>query len=126
MSGFMRLYFSIIVSGMPRGDHPHGIEHAWTWLTRTLNIEPELDITTTMIYDCLQVTGNKLCQVYKKQFLKLLHILVKEMLPKLKNVSSDAGHGSLTRLQLLLETSVKHHGNIPLPNGFLESNFWLS
>ncbi|XP_060554278.1 mRNA export factor GLE1-like [Ruditapes philippinarum] len=126
MSGIMRLYFSIIVSSPPRGNHPHGIEYAWMWLTRVLNIEPEPDITTTMIYDCLQVTGNALCQVYKKQFLKLLHILVKEMLPKLKSVSSDAGSGSLTRLQLLLETSVKHHGSIPPPDGFLEKNFWLS
>ncbi|XP_045171879.2 mRNA export factor GLE1-like [Mercenaria mercenaria] len=126
MSGIMRLYFSIIVSAPPRGNHPHGIEYAWTWLTRVLNIDPEPDITTTMIYDCLQVTGNALCQVYNKQFLKLLHILVKEMLPKLKNVSSDAGSGSLTRLQLLLENAVKHHGNIPSPDGFLEKSFWLS
>lgn len=126
MSGIMRLYFSIIVSSPPRGNHPHGIEHAWMWLTRVLNIDPEPDITTTMIYDCLQVTGNALCQVYNKQFLKLLHILVKEMLPKLKSVSSDAGSGALTRLQLLLENSVKHHGSIPTPDGFLEKNFWLS
>lgn len=126
ISGIMRLYFSIIVSAPPRGSHPHGIEQAWVWLTRTLNLDPEPDITATMIYDCLQVTGNALCREYKKQFLKLLHILVKEMLPKLKSVSTDAGSGSLTRLQSLLETSVKHHGNIPLPEGFLEHRFWLS
>lgn len=126
MSGLMRLYFSILVSAPPRGSHPHGIEHAWIWLTRTLNLDPEPDITTTMIYDCLQVTGNALCREYKKQFLKLLHILVKEMLPKLRNVSSDAGSGSLTRLQSLLETSVKHHGTIPVPEGFLDTSFWLS
>lgn len=122
----MRLYFSIIVSAPPRGEHPHGLDHAWQWLTRVLNMDPEPDITCTMIYDCLQVTGHALCQVYNKQFLKLLHILMKEMLPKLKNVSSNAGGGAWTRLQLLLETSVKHRGNIPLPDGFIEKNFWLS
>ncbi|KAL4223047.1 Nuclear pore complex nucleoporin component [Mactra antiquata] len=126
MSGIMRLYFSIMVSSPPRGEHPHGIQYAWTWITRVLNLEPETDITAAMIYDFLQVTGNMLCHTYKKQFLKLLHILVKELLPKLKSVSSEAGSGTLTRLQMLLENSVKHHGEIPVPDGFLKSNFWLS
>lgn len=126
MSGIMRLYFSIMVSSPPRGEHPHGIQHAWTWITRVLNIEPETDITASMIYDFLHVTGNMLGQTYKKQFLKLLHILVKEMLPKLKAVSSNAGSGTITRLQLLLENSVRHLGDIPVPEGFLKSNFWLS
>ena len=126
MSGIMRLYSSILVSSPPRGKHPHGIEHAWIWLSRVMNIEPEPDITATMIYDLLQVTGHALCKEYKKQFLKLLHILIKEMLPKLNAVASSGGGGASVRLQSLLETSVKNFGIIPVPDGYLQNNFWMS
>lgn len=126
MSGIMRLYSSILVSSPPRGNHPHGIEYAWTWLSRVMNIEPEPDITATMIYDLLQVTGHALCKAYRKQFLKLLHILIKEMLPKLNSVASSRGGGASVRLQSLLETSVKNSGNIPVPSGYLQSHFWNS
>ena len=91
-----------------------------------MNIDPEPDITATMIYDLLQVTGHALCKEYRKQFLKLLHILIKEMLPKLKSVASSGGGGALLRLQSLLETSVKNYGNIPVPEGFLQNRFWTS
>ena len=91
-----------------------------------MNIDPEPDITATMIHDLLQVTGHALCKEYKKQFLKLLHILIKEMLPKLNAVASAGGGGASARLQSLLETSVKHFGTIPVPDGYLQSNFWTS
>ena len=126
MSGIMRLFSSILVSSPPRGAHPHGIEHAWVWLSRAMNIDPEPDITATMIYDLLQVTGHALCKVYGKQFLKLLHILIKEMLPKLDSVASTGGGGALLRLKSLLETSVKNFGSIPIPEGYLQHGFWNS
>lgn len=126
MSGIMRLYFAIMVTSPPRGSHPHGTEHAWIWLSRVLNMEPELDITATMLFDFLQVAGHLLYNEYRKQFLKLLHILVREVLPKLKNLTSASGGGSLSRLQLLLETSVKNHGSIPPPEGYLQASFWRS
>ncbi|WAR02343.1 GLE1-like protein [Mya arenaria] len=126
MSGIVRLYFSILVSTPPRGKHPHGLEHAWAWVTRILNLTPEPDITATMLYDFLQVTGHAFMKEYRKQFIKLLWTLCKDIVPKLKEVSSPAGSGSLSRLQVLLENSVKGQGNIPVPEGFLEQRFWLS
>ena len=33
MSGVMRLYAALMVAPPPRGEHPHGIENAWRWLT---------------------------------------------------------------------------------------------
>lgn len=126
MSGIMRLYFAMIVSSPARGAHPHGIEHGWRWFSRVLNLEPEPDISATMIFDFLQVAGHAMYRQYQKQFLKHLHILTKEMFVKLKNVSSPAGAGVLTRLQTLLETALKHQGNIPEPDGFLAPSFWRS
>lgn len=133
MSGMMRLYAAIMVVPPPplRGAstrHPHGVEHAWMWLSRVMNIYPHADITATMIYDMLQVAGNALYARYGKQFQKLLYVLIKEYLPKLKRVASASGGGPLTRLETFLEASLKHNGQImiPHPEGYLQANFWMS
>lgn len=126
MSGIMRLYFSIIISSPPRGQHPHCVNHAWIWLTRVVNLNPEPDITATMIYDFFQVTGGLIMKEYHRQFIKVLILIVKEFLPALKNVSTPAGSGALSRLQLLLEKGVKGQGHIPMPDGYLDKSFWTS
>lgn len=126
MSGIMRLYASIMVSHPPRGHNPYSTEHAWAWLAMVMNIEPLPDITTTMIFDLLEVTGHALYRDYKKQFFKLLHILIKEFLPKLKRVASPSGAGPMTRLEDFLQNSVKNNGNIPPPEGLLSAHFWFS
>lgn len=58
MSGVVRFYAAILVTSPPQGanhPHPHGLEHAWTWLSRSLNLQPNPDITATAIFDMLQV-----------------------------------------------------------------------
>jgi len=125
MSGIMRLYTSIMVSHPPRGPNPYGTEHAWAWLSMVMNIEPLPDITATMIFDLLEVTGHALYRDYRKQFVKLLHVLIKEFLPKLKNSCSNGG-APMTRLEDFLQTSVKHNGNIAPPKGLLNAHFWMS
>lgn len=126
MSGIMRLYFSIIISLPPKGHHPHGLDYAWIWLTRVLNLAPEPDITATMVYDFLQVTGSAFMKEYNRQFIKLLIMICKEFVPKLKTVSTPAGSGVLSRLQILLEKGVKGHGHLPVPEGYLDHSFWFS
>ena len=126
MSGLIRLYFSIIISQPPKGHHPHGLDSAWIWLTRVLNLEPEPDITATMIYDFLQVTGFAFLKLYNKQFIKVLVTICRDIVPKMKAVSTPAGSGVLSRLQILLEKGVKGSGHIPLPEGYLEHSFWYS
>jgi len=58
MSGVIRFYAAILITSPPQGahhPHPHGLEHAWIWLSRSLNLQPNPDITATAIYDMLQV-----------------------------------------------------------------------
>ena len=60
MSGVIRFYAAILITSPPQGahhPHPHGLEHAWIWLSRSLNLQPNPDITATAIYDMLQVRG---------------------------------------------------------------------
>ncbi|XP_061189883.1 mRNA export factor GLE1-like [Saccostrea echinata] len=128
MSGIMRLYTSVMVSSPPRqqSNHPFGVEHAWIWLSRVMNIQPLPDITATMVFDLLEVTGHALFHKYKKQFLKMLHILIREFLPKLKSVASSGGGGPVSRLEALIKASIQRQGQIPPPEGLLPPNFWSS
>lgn len=128
MSGIMRLYASLMVSYPPRrqSEHPFGIENAWIWLSRVMNIQPLPDITATMVFDLLEVTGHALYKEYRKQFLKMLHILIREFLPKLKSVASTGGGGPVSRLEALIKASIQRQGQIPPPEGILSPNFWFS
>lgn len=125
MTGIMRLYAAMMVSPMPPGvnkSHPHGIENCWTWVSRTLNIDPRPDITAAVIYNLLEVTGHTLFTNYRKPFQKLLHILITEFLPKIKAVSPSVG--SVSRLETFLEANIKNRGQIARPTGLITSSFW--
>ncbi|VDH95689.1 nucleoporin GLE1 [Mytilus galloprovincialis] len=126
MSGLMRLYASVMVAHPPRGPNPYGTEHAWEWLSMVMNIEPLPDITATMTFDLLEVTGHALYRDYRKQFVKLLHVLAKEFFPKLKRMASPSGGGPISRLEDFLQNSLRKNGNIRPPEGLLNQHFWMT
>lgn len=123
MSGVIRLYAAILITSPPQKvPHPHGLEYAWIWLSRTLNLHPNPDITATAIYDILQVTGHALLKAYRVQFVKLLYFILKSYLPKLKDVAANSG--PVSRLEIFLETTMKNSGMIALPEGYIPPEFW--
>lgn len=125
MSGLMRLYCACLVSPLPRGvkaTHPQSIEHAWMWLSRTLNLDPHPDVTAAMIHDILSVTGHTMFAEYHIQFVKLVYIIHKDYLPKLKSVSVT--NATVGRLENFLEQMLQSNCRIAPPEGFLSSSFW--
>lgn len=48
--------------------------------------EPRADISATLMYDCLDITGNAMYQNYGKQFQKLLLLLCKDYFPHIEKV----------------------------------------
>ncbi|BFZ05487.1 hypothetical protein BsWGS_08526 [Bradybaena similaris] len=125
MSGLMRLYCACIVAPLPpdvNTAHPHGLEHAWMWLARTMNLEPHPDVTAAMIFDLLSVTGHFLFKEYRVQFAKLLHLLYRSYLPKLESVSVTSG--TIGRLKIFLETAMQN-SSIPAPDGLLLKDFFF-
>ena len=125
----MRLYAAILISSPPKANqpHPHGIEYAWIWLSRILNMDPQPDITATMTFDLLQVTGLHLFSKYKMQFVKLVYLLYKELLPKMKNIA--AAGGPVARLEHFLDNLLSNlkNGIAPKqPDGYLPAGFWFS
>ncbi|PIK60047.1 putative nucleoporin GLE1 [Apostichopus japonicus] len=106
MSGFTRLYAAILVSSPPPGCgqiSPFGRERAWQWLSRLLNLEPQPDITATMLFDFLEVCGFALIETYNKQFFKLLEVLIHGYFPKIEAVTPKGSGGPVMRLKSYLQ-----------------------
>ncbi|XP_014474117.1 PREDICTED: nucleoporin GLE1 [Dinoponera quadriceps] len=128
MSGLMRLYVSITVTGQRKGvtkTHPHGLQYAWRWLAAVLNIEPRADtcdLCATLILDMLEVAGNVLWSAYPSQFRKLLVLLAGQYYPRMQNIMGTGG-GPLMRLEEFL-TDALTKGTIRHADGMLPPSFW--
>uniref|UniRef100_A0A0B6Y9Z6 mRNA export factor GLE1 n=1 Tax=Arion vulgaris TaxID=1028688 RepID=A0A0B6Y9Z6_9EUPU len=125
MSGLMRLYCSCMVAHLPPGvssPHPHGLDNAWKWLARTMNLEPHPDVTAALIHDVLSVTGHSLFKEYRIQFAKLLYLVYKNYIPKLESVSVT--NAAVERLKIFLDSAVQN-SSIPPPEGLLSANFFF-
>ncbi len=125
MTGIMRLYASIMVAPPLRGQHPHGVENAWRWLTEVMNLEPRPDITATMIFDLLEVTGNALLKCYGKQFVKLIQLFRADFVPKIVKVTPEGSGGPIRRLENFMDVIIRK-GAISPPAGMLSTNFWYT
>ncbi|KAM9858149.1 mRNA export factor GLE1 [Aulostomus maculatus] len=129
MSGMIRLYAAVIQLRWPYGPkdgaHPHGLTHGWRWLAQMLNMEPLADVTSTLLFDFLEVCGHTLMQQYQGQFWKLVLLLKEEYLPRIEAVSSGGQMGSVSRLKAFLEKSLQS-GQISPPKGTLSASFWRS
>ena len=126
MSGLVRLYAAITSSPPPRGmsqHHLHGIEQGWRWLACMLNLQPQADYTATALFNYLDVAGHVLVKNYKKQFWKLLLVLVREYLPKIEQISSSVQSGPVVRLKGFLENCIKNQ-KFQTPTGFLAPHWW--
>ena len=132
VSGFTRLYAALIISSPPPSTstglqsasttHPHGIEHAWTWLGHIVNVEPRPDITATVLHEFLAVAGHALSQVYRRQFVKMVESVHGEYLPRIVAVTPSGASGPVTRLESLLKSCMT--GRLSPPKGLLSPSFW--
>lgn len=129
MSGVMRLYAAILITPLRRvyqnssKTHPVGLRESWRWLAASLNLEPRPDISATLIFDFLEITGSAMYQNYGKQFQKILLLICKEYFPRIEKVTPEGCGGPVCRLKAFLERILKE-GRIPSPDCALSHNFW--
>lgn len=129
MSGVMRLYAAILITPLRRvhlslsKTHPIGLQESWRWLAASLNLEPRPDISATLMFDFLEITGSAMYQNYGRQFRKILLLLCKEYFPRIEKVTPEGCGGPVCRLKAFLERILKE-GRIPPPDGALPYNFW--
>ena len=71
-----------------------------------------------------KVTAFSLLRTYKKQFQKLIALIVRDYMPKVKRVSMKGAGGPVTRLEGYLESITKLQ--VSQPKGFLGQHFWMT
>ncbi|KAG5896740.1 hypothetical protein JTB14_031722 [Gonioctena quinquepunctata] len=122
MTGIMRLYAAIMVVKPKKGQNgsPHSIRNGWRWLSSQLKLEPQVDITATMLHTFLETAGFEMEARYGRAFQKLVMILVNNFLPDCRKQCTG---GAVTRLELLLTEYFKNK-KFEKPNGYLESSYW--
>uniref|UniRef100_A0A674NPA1 mRNA export factor GLE1 n=1 Tax=Takifugu rubripes TaxID=31033 RepID=A0A674NPA1_TAKRU len=129
MSGMIRLYAAIIQQKWPfsskQGPPPHALNHGWRWLAQMLNMEPVSDITSTLLFEFLEVCGNALMSQYRDQFWKLIRLLKEEYLPRIEAVTCAGQMGSVIRLKNFIEGALRSRTISP-PKGQLSAGFWRS
>jgi nucleoporin GLE1 len=127
MTGMTRLYAAVTVSRLPANeavskDHPHGLGNIWRLLAATLNLEPLNDISATLLYDILSVTGAFMYDKYGPMFGKLLSCLVNTFFGKIQSVTEEGCGGPLARLELFLKKAITSQ-TIERPDGLLRADF---
>lgn len=126
ISGTIRLYAAIVSSLPPRGstrNHPHGISHAWMWLARILNLPPKADYTATALFEFLEVAGHALQKQYRGQFWKLIFAVVRELVPRIKQITAPSQSGPVVRLESFLEKAFQSR-SMKQPSGYLNEHWW--
>uniref|UniRef100_T1HX99 mRNA export factor GLE1 n=1 Tax=Rhodnius prolixus TaxID=13249 RepID=T1HX99_RHOPR len=85
--GIVKLYSSIIVTDVKKSmqshNHPMGLGECWRLLVAFVKLEPKAEISATVLYDILDITGDAMVKAYRIQFHKLLHVICKSYLPKI-------------------------------------------
>ncbi|XP_056632818.1 mRNA export factor Gle1 [Diorhabda sublineata] len=121
MTGLMRLYAAIMVVKPKKGHvNVYNIKNGWRWLASTLKLEPEVDISATLVHTFLETAGFELDLHYGMAFHKLLRIIVEKFLPSCREKCTG---GSVTRLELLMmEYSQKK--KFETPDGYLGYTYW--
>ena len=83
---------------------------------------PLNDITATVLYDVLSVTGAFMFEKYGAMFGKLLSVLATDYFQKITAVTEEGCGGPLARLELFLQKAIASQ-TIERPEGLLRADF---
>lgn len=125
--GIARLYFALMVAHMKSRsvhEHPWGIWQAWRWIAMFTSLNPEAEISATILLTMLEICGFALMKAYGKQFKKLLHLICVHYVPEVEKVTPPGRGGPVTRLKSFLENMIGNARSLQPPKGLLQPNFW--
>lgn len=118
MSGYLYLYSAITC--VPVNNHPHGIEEAWTWLARVLNMPPRR-ATAHVLLAVLKNTGYSLVRTYGVQFRKLLGFIKSGYGAQLP-ADTPTDRAAKARLEIYISDYESANGQIAAPEGYTPTN----
>lgn len=123
VSGIFKLYAAIWVTKMPnciKAPHPHDLSYAWQWMAAFVNLNPEIDVSATLLCDFLTICGSDFLKYYKKQFNKILKYLIMDYMNELGKIDNG---GPKTRLDVFVQNLEKSNHLSP-PVGILSEYVW--
>jgi nucleoporin GLE1 len=77
-------------------------------------MEPLSDVTSTLLFDFLELCGNALMKQYQVQFWKIMLLIPEDYLPRIEAITSS---GSFIPLKQFLEKCL-HGSEVPSPEPF--------
>jgi len=126
MCCYIKVYAAITQSVPPPESkcNPHPIQNAWVWLSRITNLPPRVNLTPAMLLDFLKIAGHVCYLTYKLQFIKILHFINNQYVPKMKEVSKK-NVTNLVRLEEFIKKCIKDE-NVEPSNDHIGESFWKS
>ena len=88
-------------------------------------MEPLPDVTSTLLYDFLELCGNALMKQDQVQFWKMILLIQEDYFPRIEAITSSGQMSSFIRLKQFLEKCLQRR-ETPVPRGFLTTSFWRS
>lgn len=122
MTGIVRLYAALIVTSSKYNLPVIGLSQAWIFVAGTLNQNPAVDVTATILVEFLNIVGFAMHQAYGNQFIKLLQYINTQYLKKIILVTPVGHGGPITRLNSFISKCLSI-GSIEEPTGILSFDF---
>ena len=111
IQGFMLFYAAYTQCDNPR--HPHGINHAWAWVSRLVNRVPPNRFSATALESFVKHAGFALWSAYGAQFGKILDVVDREFLPTLEAKDDADSRPVVSRMR----TYLNERGFLRAPEG---------
>lgn len=127
MSGFTRLYASCMISDAAGEiNTSFGVDQAWLFISRILNLNPRSTITAIVLTNFVSVCASSLISVYGNQARKLLSFIHQRFLPAVKEVTDENEDGGAYEKLSLLVTEMVSSRHVNPPEGMLSRTFWYT
>ncbi|KAK3150484.1 hypothetical protein QOZ80_3AG0233770 [Eleusine coracana subsp. coracana] len=103
---YVKLYAAMIQTEIKGVRHPHGLSEGWKWLAMFLNALPATTATAYALHAFLKMAGFALHKKYGSQFLKILDVISRCLLPALKEQGSKLQTEAVNNLQNYLNDKI--------------------
>lgn len=122
MTGIIRLFAAIIVTETKSGK-ALGVRIAWTLISATVNLAPQLDVTATFLHKMLLITGYDLQKAYGRQFNKILKYIDTCYMKKIDEITPIICVGPVQRFKTFISKAIQV-GYIEKSNDIIPFNYW--
>lgn len=106
---YARLYCAFLVSCSPGGEfNEKSMTTLWEWTVRLIQRKPEAGALPGILASILQVGGHALASRFGRQFLKVLHVMKSQFVPKLPSPNGPTAKQMAINLSKLIDGALQN------------------